>query len=81
MSHYTRNYSKIPAGPARQIAALTDAREYIADDERFNLIIEEINTHCATLDDTRIGLSFAGIQGEPVVAMFALAKGQGFLND
>ena len=71
---YEIDYSHLPKGPVQHAAALEDAREYIADDSRFNMIVECLMA-IDNLPDARMALSFAGIQGVPAEALWRFAQG------
>ena len=69
MSHYTVNYeSMTPA--EKHNAAIADCKDYLGE-SRFNEICARIKK-CPnmTLDQLRMALSFVGIQGYPVTAIY-----------
>jgi hypothetical protein len=70
--HYTRDYKDIPEGPARDLAAVNDCRDYLDTTERFNEVVMSIRG--MTEESAAIGLSFTGIQGFPARALWRFSQ-------
>lgn len=73
MTSYRKDYSAIPEGPARDLAALVDAQEFL-EEERFSVIVTELGA-VDEMEDAEMALSFAGVSGLPARAMWRFSRG------
>ena len=76
MSHYTTDYSHLD-DEAKEQEAIKDIKRWFSNDERFNLINAELKESIkqgATVDDWRLPLAFAGVQGYPVDAWYNVLR-------
>ena len=68
MSHYIVNYESMTP-VEKHNAAIADCKDYLGE-SRFNEICARIRKNPMTLDELHIALSFVGIQGYPVTAIY-----------
>lgn len=74
MGHYTTDYRAFDTQSARDAAAIRDLVDYLGQD-RFNTLTECLSAY-PDLTEDRLALmvSFAGVQGFPVLAWFRLIQ-------
>ena len=68
MTHYTVNYEGLDK-VTKHNKAIQDIKDYLGED-RFNQITELVRKDSYTLDQFRMAVSFAGVQGYPAKAWY-----------
>ncbi len=71
MPSYNVDYSELE-GAEKVDAAVADARSYVGDDRKFETILmvaASLVAGTANMGQARMVMSFAGIQGYPVIAL------------